>query len=129
MTVVLDSWAVLALLRAEPSGRFVRDRVAAERSVISWVNLGEVLYLERRRVGPDRADDAVAAVQDVVDAELPGVEIVRAAAEWKARGGLSYADAFAVATAERHAAPLLTGDPELTSLDGHHLEIVDLRQR
>lgn len=129
MTVVLDSWAVLALLRGEPSGPFVRDRLTAERSVISWVNLGEVLYLEQRRVGARRAEEAVAAVEDVVDAELPDVAIVRAAAGWKSRGGLSFADAFAAATARRHAAPLLTGDPELVALAGPGLAVVDLRER
>lgn len=129
MTVVLDSWAVIALLRGEPSGAFVRDRIGAERSVISWINIGEVLYLEQRRVGARRADDAVAALGDVVDAELPDVAIVRAAATWKSRGGLSFADAFAAATAARHEAPLLTGDPELVALDGPDLTIVDLRRR
>lgn len=45
----------------------------------------------------------------------------------KARGGLSYADAFAVATAHRHRAPLYTGDPELVSLGGE-LDVADLRE-
>lgn len=127
MTAVLDSWAVLALLRAEPSGWRVRDRIAGERSVISWVNLGEVLYLETRRVGRERADAAVSAVTDVVDAELPDVALVRDAAGWKAGGGLAYADAFAAATAVRHEAELLTGDPELVGLAGGPLRVVDLR--
>ena len=35
------------------------------------------------------------------------------AATIKARYPISYADAFAVATAIRHDAPLVTGDPEL----------------
>lgn len=127
MTVVLDSWAVLALLRGEAAGPTVRDRIAQERSVISWINLGEVLYLERRRVGEERAAAAVAAVTDVIDAELPDESLVRAAAGWKAQGGLAYADAFAVATAVRHGAPLLTGDPEILTLEGPHLTVVDLR--
>jgi predicted nucleic acid-binding protein len=128
VTIVLDSWAVLALLRGEPSGPYVRDRIAAERSVISWVNLGEVLYLESRRVGASRADLAVSAVTDVIDAELPDVELVRAAAARKSVGGLSYADAFAVATAERHRGPLLTGDPEIVALADRALEVIDLRR-
>ncbi len=45
----------------------------------------------------------------------------------KACGGLSYADAFAEATAHRHCAPLYTGDPELFSLGGE-LDVVDLRE-
>ncbi|MGE4426513.1 MAG: PIN domain-containing protein [Solirubrobacteraceae bacterium] len=129
MTIALDSWAVLAILRGEPSGAYVRDRLAAERSVVSWINLGEVLYLETRRVGAARADDAVAAVTDVVDAEVPDVTLIRAAAARKAEGGLEYADAFAVATAQRHEAELLTGDPEIAALAGPSLQVVDLRER
>jgi predicted nucleic acid-binding protein len=127
MTVVLDSWAVLALLRGEPSGPTVRDRLQVERSVISWLNLGEVLYLEDRRVGRERAEAAIAAVVDVVDAELPDVDMVREAARWKAAGGLAYADAFAVATAVRHGAELLTGDPEIVEIVDSRLRVVDLR--
>lgn len=127
MTVVLDSWAVLALLRGEPSGPAVRDRLQAERSVIPWLNLGEVLYLEERRMGRERAEAAIAAVVDVVDAELPDVGLVHEAARWKASGGLAYADAFAVATAVRHDAELLTGDPEILGIVDSRLRVVDLR--
>jgi len=38
---------------------------------------------------------------------------VRAAAEIKADGGLSYADCFALALASEAGAPLLTADPEI----------------
>lgn len=48
------------------------------------------------------------------------------AAEIKARGGLSYPDAFCVATALRHRAPLYTGDPEIIEL-GADIEVIDLR--
>lgn len=123
---MLDSWAVLALLRGEPVGRRVRDLLATERSVMSWINLGEVLYLETRRVGAARARDAIDAVSDVTVVELPDEALVRAAAARKAVGGLAYADAFAVATAERHAARLLTGDPEVVALDGRGVTVVDL---
>ncbi len=126
MTVALDSWAVLALLRGEPAGVRVRDLISAGRSVVSWINLGEVLYLETRRVGVDRAQDAVEAISDVSVVELPDEALVRAAAARKAAGGLAYADAFAVATAQRHDARLLTGDPELIALDGHGVTVVDL---
>jgi predicted nucleic acid-binding protein len=41
---------------------------------------------------------------------------VFAAARWKMRYPLSYADAFAAAAAEEYQATLLTGDPELLAL-------------
>jgi predicted nucleic acid-binding protein len=43
---------------------------------------------------------------------------VLAAASLKMRLAISYADAFAVAAALRQDAVLLTGDPELVSLEG-----------
>lgn len=59
--------------------------------------------------------------------EPPDADLVLGAAEIKAGGRISYADCFAVATAERHQAPLLTGDPEILALDRPALELVDLR--
>ena len=60
---------------------------------------------------------------DVVD---PDWQLVEAAAALKAEGGLSYADAFCVATATRLDAPIWTGDPEIIELLGDH-QVVDLR--
>lgn len=66
-------------------------------------------------------------MRGVVEVEDPDWPLVRVAARVKARGGLSYADSFAVATAHRHRAPLYTGDPELVS-PGGELHVVDLRE-
>jgi ribonuclease VapC len=43
---------------------------------------------------------------------LPDRELIWKAAEIKAEYAISYADCFAVATAIRHNATILTGDPE-----------------
>jgi predicted nucleic acid-binding protein len=59
----------------------------------------------------------------VIDPDWP---LISAAAEIKARGDLSFADAFCLATAERFNAPLLTGAPEILVVDGA-VEFVDLR--
>jgi predicted nucleic acid-binding protein len=54
--------------------------------------------------------------------------LVFSAARIKARGGLSFADAFCVATAERLQAPLWTGDPEIIAVsESVRCEVVDLR--
>lgn len=98
-----------------------------EGAVCSWINLGEVLYIETRRIDAQRAADAVSKIADNVRAELLDQALVRTAAELKAGGGISYADCFAAATAERHGVPLLTGDPELLDLERDTLRIVDLR--
>jgi len=126
MTAALDSWAVMAVLNAEPAAPRVRD--AIERgAVMSWINLGEVYYLTTRRRGEALARRAVDALQRRVSVELPDTPLVMAAAAIKARSRMSYADAFCVATARRHGALVYTGDPEIVALDGDDLEVVDLR--
>jgi predicted nucleic acid-binding protein len=114
MTVVLDSWAVLRYVQGtEPAASAVADLLAAERPVISWINLGEVFYVVRRVVGEEAALSAVRDLRDVVVAELPDDRGVLDAARLKADHPMTYADAFAAATARRHDAELWTGDPEL----------------
>ena len=81
--------------------------------MISWINLGEVHYSLARRCGAAAADRGLRRILSSVRAEEPDPELVMAAARIKAGGGISYADCFAIATARRHAAPLLTGDPEI----------------
>jgi predicted nucleic acid-binding protein len=54
--------------------------------------------------------------------------LIRSTTRIKARGGLSYADAFCIATALRLDAPLWTGDPEIVELaESLQYEVVDLR--
>lgn len=110
--IVLDSWAVLTLLYDGPGTDDV-ERALTERPVMSWINLGEVLYILTRRESADRAEEAVRDIRRTVRAELPDETVVRAAATIKGRHLMSYADAFAAATALAHDAELWTGDPEL----------------
>ena len=50
--------------------------------------------------------------------------LILEAAEWKSRHRISYADAFALATAAREQAPLVSGDPEFqTFLHGGPIQI------
>lgn len=126
MSCVLDAWAVLALLRDEPATPTVVDWIRRGGARMSWVNLGEVYYGEARRVGDARAAEAIDAVRGIVTTELPDEDLVLAAARIKAAHPLSFADAFGVATAERHRLPFLTGDPELIALDRPAFEVVDL---
>ncbi len=114
------------MLRYEPAGPRVKAEIEAGGAVMSWINLGEVLYVELRRVGRLRASEAVAAVRRQVTVEVPDGDLVTVAARLKASGGVSYADCFALATAQRHGAPLLTGDPKILARAGE-VEVVDLR--
>lgn len=119
---VLDSWALMAFFNGEPAATRVRDcfghaMQTGELLALCVVNWGEVVYQF------ERSDNAAATESVIRDMDSLPIEIVpvdraltRVAASFKARGGLSYADAFAAALAKDRDAELLTGNPELRSL-------------
>jgi PIN domain nuclease of toxin-antitoxin system len=115
VTGVVDAWAVLALLLGEPIVTAARD-LLGPGIVMSSINLGEVYYAIMRSHGLRVADERTAAIRRAITVEDPGWPLVTAAARIKAAGGLSFADAFCVATAERHGVPVYTGDPEILAL-------------
>jgi predicted nucleic acid-binding protein len=128
---VLDSFALLAYLGAEPGMPKVRTALeAAEvgRCVVhmSLINLGEVLYITERERGLVHAQRALAAI-DVLPLEILPVtrQTVLAAAHVKARFPLSYADAFAVVAARDHHAVILTGDPKFEPIAEAKIAAVD----
>ncbi|HEY2333767.1 MAG TPA: type II toxin-antitoxin system VapC family toxin [Solirubrobacterales bacterium] len=126
MTVVLDTWALIALLKDEPAAARVETAWLAETPVMCSLNLGEALYMRLRVDGAKEglADiERVRAELNVVD---PDWRLVRDSATIKSSGGLSFADCFALATARRYEAPLWTGDPEIIEL-ADPAEIIDLR--
>ncbi len=126
--IVLDSWALLAYLNDEDSADRVESAWLEEGATICSVNLGEILYIRMRGDGEDSAMADVDQVRrrlDVVDPDWP---LVSEAARVKAHGGLSYADAFCVATARWADAPLWTGDPEIVDQAAElSCTVVDLR--
>lgn len=129
MAIVLDTWALLAHLRDEPAADRVREEWIESGAAMCSVNLGEALYLELRARGAAWAGDTIEAARRELVVIEPDWGLVRAAAAVKARGRLSYADAFCVATAERLKAPLWTGDPEIVE-QARDLDfgVVDLRE-
>ncbi len=124
--VVFDAWAVLAVLNDEPCAGAVLELVEQHGARMSTINLGEVYYQAIRARGPKPAAEALRAVRGLVRVEGPDDDLVLAAARLKARGGVSYADCFAVATARRHEEPLVTGDPEILALD--EFDVIDPRR-
>ena len=126
MTVVLDSWAVLCLLQGEEPGATRVEQVLVERPVMSWINLGEVLYVLLRRRTREEAQTAVRDLAAIAHVQLPSEALVRRAAELKAAHAMAYADAFAAATALTHDGQLWTGDPELLVADAPW-KVTDLR--
>ena len=120
---LFDAWAIMAYFQnEEPAAEQVSQWLEAAsqkkaEAYISIINVGEVYYRVGKVLGAQAAEgilnDLVSLPIQVIPAEN---ELVLSAARWKMRHAISYADAFAAATAEKLNAVLVTGDPELIAL-------------
>ena len=131
---VLDAWAILALIqKEEPAASRVRVLLAEAASgqvnlYVSVMNLGEVFYRIGRVRDESQADQIVNDIRHLAVTILPAPEeAIFAAARFKMRYAISYADAFAAAAADHLGATLVTGDPELIGLAGR-ISIEPLRR-
>jgi predicted nucleic acid-binding protein len=120
---VVDSWALLAFLRAEEPGatsirRYLRRAQNGNlRLLLNVVNLGEVYYRLLQLSGEAQAEERLIQIKALPIEVVPAREpLVLEAARVKAAHPLSYADAFAVATGRLEDAPVITGDPEILAL-------------
>jgi len=121
---LLDSYALLAYLNKEEGFEKVRNVLAnAQKSslpvLMNELNIGETYYILYRKRGHKQAEYFL----DTVLAGLPismisnDFNAVISASKIKARHALSLADCFAVATAQRENAVILTGDPEFKNVE------------
>ena len=121
---LLDSYALLAYLNKEDGFEKVRNVLAnAQKSslpvLMNELNVGETYYILYRNRGHEQAEYFL----DTVLAGLPismisnDFNAVISASNIKARNALSFADCFAVATAQRENAVILTGDPEFKNVE------------
>ena len=120
---VLDSHALLALLRDEPGAEAVATilKKAGQRDQpvhMTEVNYAEVQYIVRRKDG-DAAWQTIALelVAAPIHFHPADRRLADLAAEFKARFKMSLADAFAAALAKEKKAELVTGDPEFKALE------------
>jgi predicted nucleic acid-binding protein len=120
--LVLDSWAILAWLKAEePAVFFVDELLEAAGSgkghlIMNVVNVGEVYYIAAKNNGLASADNVLIMLNALVTTVSAPDDLVMEAAMLKARHAISYADAFGAVTAIRLRWPLVTGDTELRRL-------------
>jgi predicted nucleic acid-binding protein len=126
VAIVLDAWALVAVLKREAAGPRVRGVIECGEAVACSINLGEAFYSQARDIGEQTMLFAVEQLRRQLTIVDPDWPLVRTAALVKARSKLSYADAFCIATAQRLRAPLWTGDPEIIAMAGE-VEVVDLR--
>ena len=120
--IVLDSYALLALLRGEAGADQVQqllEKAALRHAPIHMteVNYAEVQYIIRRKDGDAAwrmiAEELVAAP---IEFHPVGRALADLAADFKARHSLNLADACAAALAKLKKADLVTGDPEFKAV-------------
>lgn len=113
---VLDSFAILAFLQKERGGERVNDLLEkAQRKqatvLLSEISLGEVYYILIRALGLEEANVILAHILALpITIASVSRDDVLAAAQYKARGAISYADCFVVALARVTHATIVTGD-------------------
>jgi len=126
---LLDSFALLAYLNKEANFERVKLILSqAQKSgafvLMNEINIGETYYILFRKRGAKQAEF-------FIDTILPGLPIapvsntfesVLEAARIKAEYPLSFSDCFAVSTARRENAIVLTGDSEFRNVE-HIVEI------
>jgi ribonuclease VapC len=109
---LLDSFALLSYLNKERGFEKVREALAeaqvSDGSVLmNEVNVGETYYILHRQRGVQEAEY-------FLDTVLVGLPILLVQNDFQ---NLSFADCFAVATARRESAIILTGDPEFKKIE------------
>lgn len=119
---VLDSYALLAYLGGEIGAAKVEQLLKLTQKgacvlYLSWMNLGETLYIVERQRGLQDALFVLGLIKQLPISLLEVTnEQVLEAAHIKAHHPLAYADAFAVAAARDKGAKLVTGDPEFEAV-------------
>ena len=115
---LFDSHALLAFFQEEKGTEVVAKilrRALKQRldRLICVINLGEIIYMTKRRFGDNKKVEILGRVHQLGFKILPTPEaLVYKAAELKADYPISYADCFALACALEQSAILVTGDPE-----------------
>ena len=121
--IVLDTWAMMAYLHAEPAAQEVRQALRRARKgevlvLFSLINYGECLNIVERERGDGEAERCASIIDELAVEVVPvDRRVVFAAAHLKARYPISYADAFAAAVAKQYGGRVMTGDPEFKTLE------------
>lgn len=117
---VLDAYAVIAYLRAEPAASEVRPLLDGGDATLTAVGVAEVLDHLIRLTGADEEDAALDLAQlgllegTSVDSELGlAAGRLRARRYHRARCAVSMADCIAAEAARQAASSLATSDPHL----------------
>ena len=122
--MLLDSYALLAYLNNEAGFEMVRNLLNMAQDsgkfiLMNEINIGETYYILFRERGSKKSEYFL----DTILKSLPiamiqnNFQLVIEAARVKAEYPLSFADCFAVTTARRERASVITGDQEFKKVE------------
>jgi len=121
--ILFDSYAILKFYQDEDGADKVEKLLISSRqgdvkAFMSEINLGEVYYLTIRRLGLESAKEYLERFFELsIQIVSPSSDVIFSASEIKAEYAISYADCFAVATALKVNASIITGDPEFKKVE------------
>ena len=120
---LFDSHALLAFFQNERGAETVLKFLKESKNnrinpLICAVNLGEILYMTKRRFGDAKKIEILGRIHQLSFNIIPVTnDLVFEAAEIKADYPISYADSFAVACAIDQSAGIVTGDPDFKKVE------------
>ncbi|MBI5233388.1 MAG: type II toxin-antitoxin system VapC family toxin [Deltaproteobacteria bacterium] len=114
---LIDSYAMMAYLKKENGYKKVVELLSVPKDgflIMNEINVGESYYIIARERGAKEADYFVGTILPTLPIRLisNSFDDIIEASKIKASHPMSYADCFAVATAMREKASIVTGDPE-----------------
>jgi len=115
---LLDSFAILAYLKKENNYEKVVKLLSSDADggsvIMNEINIGECYYIIARERGTEEADYFLNTVLPNLPVKIitNSLKNIIEASRIKAKYPLSYADCFAVTTAMREKAVIITGDPK-----------------
>lgn len=121
--IVLDAYAVLALLKGEPAANEVYGLISGEEAFLTSLGVAEVVDHLVRLAGADEEEAALDLAQlglmrpaPVDEAMGRGAGLLRARHYHRQRRAVSLADCVAAETARAIGAPLVSSDPHLLDM-------------
>jgi len=119
--ILLDSFALLAYLQQEDGYEKVKNLLSSDKTLLLMndINIGETFYILAKKRGLEKAEYFLTVILPALPITNVGntLQDVIHAAKIKARYPMSYADCFAVATAIKEKATIITGDPDFKQIE------------
>ncbi|MEI6728593.1 MAG: PIN domain-containing protein [bacterium] len=121
---LLDSCALIAFFAAEPEAVILKEMfLKGENSkfYLNFVNYGEVIYNLRLKGYSEeniiKVQNRIKNYLDIQFLKTDDFETVELACDFKAKGGVSYFDAFILASAKKKKLTIVTKDQEFKKFE------------